>query len=77
MKAIPNHMFLDAMSNFHLLIFLITNQTVRLDSAIDPLLEAIVTKNAHKAIEWSRKPEWLTIEHFFSDGGIIKIINKL
>lgn len=68
MKAIPNHMFLDAMSNFHLLIFLVTNQTVHFDTALDSLIEAIVTKNAHKAIEWSRTPEWLTIEHFFQAG---------
>jgi len=68
MKAIPPHMFLDAMSNFHVLIFLITNQTVHFDNALDPLLEAIRTKNAHKAIEWSRTPEWLTVEHFFQAG---------
>jgi hypothetical protein len=36
---------------------------------LDSLIEAIVTKNAHKAIEWSRTPEWLTIEHFFQAGG--------
>ncbi len=28
-----------------------------------------MTKNAQKANEWSRTPEWLTIEEFFKEGG--------
>ena len=68
MNQFPSYKFLDAISNFHLLIFLITNQTVHFDNVIDDLLAAIKSKNAQKAIEWAKTPEWLTIEHFIVEG---------
>jgi hypothetical protein len=36
---------------------------------LDKLIQAVITKNAQKANEWSRTPEWLTIEEFFKEGG--------
>ena len=80
------------MSDFHVLIFLATNNTVHfnvmliftffflilflpfkflfiLQDALDKIIEAILNKNAQKANEWSRTPEWLTVEEFFKEGG--------
>ncbi|CAF0951552.1 unnamed protein product [Brachionus calyciflorus] len=68
MKQFPPYRFIDAMSDFHLLIFLVTNQTVSIESTIDTLLDAIKSKNAQKANEWAKTPEWSTIEHFLVEG---------
>ena len=65
LKQFPTHKFLDAVSDFHLLTFLITNPTVPIDRALDDLADAIKTNNPSKATDWSRTPEWLTIEQFF------------
>lgn len=71
LKQFPsNHnKFLEAMSDFHVLIFLATNNTVHFNDALDKIIEAILNKNAQKANEWSRTPEWLTVEEFFKEGG--------
>lgn len=68
MKQFQNYQFLDAISSFHFLIFLVTNQAVHFDSVIDTLIEAINTKDVQKAMEWSRCPEWLTVEQFYGAG---------
>lgn len=68
MKQFQNYQFLEAMSDFHLLIFLITNQAVHFDTVIDKLIEAIIAKDTQKAIEWSKLPEWLTVEQFYGAG---------
>lgn len=68
MKQFPSHKFLDAISDFHFMIFVITNQAVHFDNVIDALIDAITTKDSQKAIEWSRCSEWLTIEQFYGAG---------
>lgn len=65
MKQFPSHKFLEAMSCFHFLIFLITNQAVHFDNVIDSLIDAIKNKDNQKAMEWSKCPEWLTVEQFY------------
>lgn len=65
MQQFPNYKFLDAISSFHFLIFLITNQAVHFDNVIDNLIDAINSKDSQKAMEWSRCPEWLTVEQFY------------
>lgn len=39
---------------------------------IGNLIDAIKTRNAAKAVEWSKSIEWSTIEHFLVDGGLEK-----
>jgi nuclear protein localization family protein 4 len=66
MRQFPANSFLEAVSNFHLLLFLIIDNTVHFDNVIDPLLEAIKTKNARNAEKWAKTcAEWQTIEQFF------------
>lgn len=38
-------------------------------NVIDTLIDAIKSKDAQKALEWSRLPEWLTVEQFYGAGG--------
>jgi hypothetical protein len=40
-----------------------------LKNVLDDLLTAVKSKNAQKAVEWAKTPEWLTIEHFIVEGG--------
>jgi hypothetical protein len=50
------------LSYYHQLIIFI-------QKAFDRLIEAVVAKNNQMAMEWSRTPEWLTVEEFFKEGG--------
>lgn len=34
-------------------------------NVIDVLIDAIKNKDNHKAMEWSKCPEWLTVEQFY------------
>ncbi len=38
-------------------------------NVIDTLIDAIKSKDAQKALEWSRLPEWLSVEQFYGAGG--------
>lgn len=57
-----NNRFLEALSDFHLLVYLSTQDTVPFDSVLEPLLKAISEKDEHTANEWSQTPEWQTVE---------------
>ena len=46
-----------------------------LQKALDNLADAIKTNNPNKATDWSRTPEWLTIEQFFQ--GKIYLLSKI
>jgi len=54
--------FLEAMSDFHLLIYIATMDTLPLKNTMDPLLEAIKTRNSQLAKEWARSEQWATVE---------------
>lgn len=70
LKQFSDNQFLESVSNFHVLVFLVTNQTVHIENSINGLLEAIRTKNSKAAELWSHQSdEWQTIQHFISTDG--------
>lgn len=55
--------FLDAISDFHLLIYLTFMDMLPMKSALGPLLEAVRTKNNALAMQWKEQQEvWSTLE---------------
>lgn len=63
--------FLEAMSDFHLLLYIATMDTLPLMKTMDPLLEAIKTRNNNLAKEWAQSSkEWATIEQLILANGM-------
>lgn len=54
--------FLDAIKDFHLLIYLSTMDMISFKNELDSLLDAIKNNNNQKAIEWSTNENWKTLE---------------
>lgn len=63
------HQFLEAMSDFHLLIYIATMDTLPLKDAMDPLLAAIKSNNKKLAEEWARSDQWATVEQLIMAHG--------
>uniref|UniRef100_A0A2K6D7Q0 NPL4 homolog, ubiquitin recognition factor n=1 Tax=Macaca nemestrina TaxID=9545 RepID=A0A2K6D7Q0_MACNE len=59
--------FLDTISDFHLLLFLVTNEVMPLQDSISLLLEAVRTRNEELAQTWKRSEQWATIEQLCSE----------
>uniref|UniRef100_A0A4W4DRT4 Nuclear protein localization protein 4 homolog n=1 Tax=Electrophorus electricus TaxID=8005 RepID=A0A4W4DRT4_ELEEL len=59
--------FLDIVSDFHLLIFLVTNDVMPLRDSIGLLLEAVKTSNEELAQTWKKSEQWATIEQLCSE----------
>ncbi|XP_072030080.1 nuclear protein localization protein 4 homolog [Amphiura filiformis] len=64
MKQFQEDRFLEAMSDFHLLVFLATMDMLPLRDHMDSLLEAIRSGDVELARAWSKSEQWATIEHF-------------
>ncbi|XP_032097241.1 nuclear protein localization protein 4 homolog isoform X2 [Cebus imitator] len=62
--------FLDTISDFHLLLFLVTNEVMPLQDSISLLLEAVRTRNEELAQTWKRSEQWATIEQLCSTVGL-------
>uniref|UniRef100_A0A674JQ48 Nuclear protein localization protein 4 homolog n=1 Tax=Terrapene triunguis TaxID=2587831 RepID=A0A674JQ48_9SAUR len=58
--------FLDVISDFHLLLFLVTNEVMPLQDSISLLLEAVRTRNEELAQTWKKSEQWATIEQLCS-----------
>uniref|UniRef100_A0A8C7WJN0 Nuclear protein localization protein 4 homolog n=1 Tax=Oncorhynchus mykiss TaxID=8022 RepID=A0A8C7WJN0_ONCMY len=58
--------FLDIVSDFHLLIFLVTNEVMPLRDSIGLLLDAVKTKDEELAQTWKKSEQWATIEQLCS-----------
>lgn len=54
--------FLDAVKDFHLLVYLSTMDMISFKKDLDGLLEAIKNNDKQKAIEWSKNENWQTLE---------------
>ncbi|XP_023412566.1 nuclear protein localization protein 4 homolog isoform X1 [Loxodonta africana] len=63
-------MFLDTISDFHLLLFLVTNEVMPLQDSISLLLEAVRTRNEELAQTWKKSEQWATIEQLCSTVGV-------
>uniref|UniRef100_A0A8C8BYN9 Nuclear protein localization protein 4 homolog n=1 Tax=Oncorhynchus tshawytscha TaxID=74940 RepID=A0A8C8BYN9_ONCTS len=61
--------FLDIVSDFHLLIFLVTNEVMPLRDSIGLLLDAVKTKDEELAQTWKKSEQWATIEQLCSTEG--------
>lgn len=60
-KWAPNE-FLEAISDFHLLLYLYFMDMLPMKSAMGPLLEAVRTKNFIAAEQWKEQEVWSTLE---------------
>ncbi|KAK4874625.1 hypothetical protein RN001_013985 [Aquatica leii] len=58
--------FLTAVSDFHLLLYIATMEMLPMLEYMDSLLEAIKTKDANAATEWSRSAHWATVEQLIA-----------
>ncbi|KAM7068136.1 nuclear protein localization protein 4 homolog isoform 3-T3 [Molossus nigricans] len=63
-------MFLDTISDFHLLLFLVTNEVMPLQDSISLLLEAVRTRDEELAQTWKKSEQWATIEQLCSTVGV-------
>ncbi|MGH0154980.1 UNVERIFIED_CONTAM: hypothetical protein FKN15_033239 [Acipenser sinensis] len=61
--------FLDIVSDFHLLLFLVTNEVMPLGDSIGLLLDAVKTSNEELAQTWRKSEQWATIEQLCSTVG--------
>uniref|UniRef100_A0A9J8AEE9 Nuclear protein localization protein 4 homolog n=1 Tax=Cyprinus carpio carpio TaxID=630221 RepID=A0A9J8AEE9_CYPCA len=59
--------FLDIVSDFHLLLFLVTNEVMPLQDSIGLLLDAVKTSNEELAQTWKKSEQWATIEQLCSE----------
>lgn len=57
----PNE-FLEAVSDFHLLLYLSLLDLMPMKSSMGPLLEAVRTKNYALAMQWKEQEVWSTLE---------------
>ncbi|XP_073092209.1 nuclear protein localization protein 4 homolog isoform X2 [Manis javanica] len=62
--------FLDTVSDFHLLLFLVTNEVMPLQDSISLLLEAVRTRNEGLAQTWKKSEQWATVEQLCSTVGV-------
>uniref|UniRef100_A0A671N8G5 Nuclear protein localization protein 4 homolog n=1 Tax=Sinocyclocheilus anshuiensis TaxID=1608454 RepID=A0A671N8G5_9TELE len=61
--------FLDIVSDFHLLLFLVTNEVYLCFDSIGLLLDAVKTSNEELAQTWKKSEQWATIEQLCSTVG--------
>uniref|UniRef100_A0A914W5A8 MPN domain-containing protein n=1 Tax=Plectus sambesii TaxID=2011161 RepID=A0A914W5A8_9BILA len=66
-KRFSNNQFLEFASDFHVLLYLLTNDTVQFTiEALKPLCEAVKARDRGAAMDWARTNEsWQTLEHLF------------
>lgn len=57
-----NSEFKEAISDFHLLLYLRLQEIVPMQEAIRPLLRAIAAQDAVQIINWKESEQWRTIE---------------
>ncbi|XP_044152368.1 nuclear protein localization protein 4 homolog [Bufo gargarizans] len=66
----PSSIFLEIISDFHLLLFLVTNEVMPLQDSISLLLDAVRTRNEDLAQTWKKSEQWATIEQLCSTVGV-------
>ncbi|XP_075702083.1 nuclear protein localization protein 4 homolog [Rhinoderma darwinii] len=66
----PSSIFLEIISDFHLLLFLVTNEVMPLQNSISLLLDAVRTRNEELAQTWKKSEQWATIEQLCSTVGV-------
>ncbi|XP_005091943.1 nuclear protein localization protein 4 homolog [Aplysia californica] len=66
LEKFPPNKFLEAMSDFHLLMFLATSDMLPLKEKMQILLEAVKNHDESKALEFKKTEEWATVEEMMS-----------
>ncbi|XP_012271520.1 nuclear protein localization protein 4 homolog isoform X2 [Orussus abietinus] len=66
MQQFSPDQFLEAMSDFHLLLFVALMDMLPMKDHMGPLLEAIRTNDRQKAIDWAHSEHWATVEQLIS-----------
>ncbi|KAK2581790.1 hypothetical protein KPH14_002266 [Odynerus spinipes] len=66
MRQFNSTQFLEAISDFHLLLFITTMDMLPMKDHMMPLLEAVRNKDKQKAMEWARSEHWATVEELIS-----------
>ncbi|KAL0108495.1 hypothetical protein PUN28_015203 [Cardiocondyla obscurior] len=66
MQQFNSDQFLEATSDFHLLLFIATMDMYPMKDHMLPLLEAIHKKDKPKAMEWAQSEHWATVEQLIS-----------
>lgn len=62
LRQFSSNQFLEAISDFHLLLYIATMDTLPLKNHMKPLLEAIRTSNRRMADEWASSDQWATVD---------------
>lgn len=70
LRQFGSDQFLEAMSDFHLIIYLATMDLLPLMDDLGSLLEAIRNKDRELATKWSKSERWATVEHLLDSEGI-------
>ncbi|GAB6020267.1 hypothetical protein CHUAL_002985 [Chamberlinius hualienensis] len=71
LKQFPPDQFLQAISDFHLLIYLASMDMLPMRDSMCPLLEAVRSKDVEKALEWSNSDCWKTLEELLNSDGML------
>ncbi|XP_032686313.1 nuclear protein localization protein 4 homolog isoform X3 [Odontomachus brunneus] len=66
MQQFNTDQFLEAISDFHLLLFIATMDMYPMKDYMLPLLEAIRNKDKQKVLEWAQSEHWATVEQLIS-----------
>ncbi|XP_034939345.1 nuclear protein localization protein 4 homolog isoform X2 [Chelonus insularis] len=66
MQQFGSDQFLEAISDFHLLLFIATMDMLPMKDHMAPLLEAIRLNDSEKARNWARSEHWATVEQLIS-----------
>lgn len=66
MRQFNSDQFLEAVSDFHLLLFITTMDMLPMKDHMMPLLEAVRNQDRQMAMEWARSDHWATVEQLIS-----------
>ncbi|XP_042880360.1 nuclear protein localization protein 4 homolog [Penaeus japonicus] len=69
LQKFSDDQFLEAVSDFHVLIFISTMDMLPLREYIGPLLEAVKKRDRAQALEWKQSEHWATVEQLVMASG--------
>lgn len=64
-----NNQFLEAVSDFHLLVFIATMDIMPMREYLKPLLTAVSSRDHNAALDWRKSEQWATVEQLVSASG--------
>ncbi|XP_033630612.1 nuclear protein localization protein 4 homolog [Asterias rubens] len=66
MKQFSSEQFMEAMLDFHLMVYLAAMQMLPIRDHMGSLLDALRTQDGELARAWSKSEHWATLEHFMA-----------